>query len=163
MSYWGSEMNRRDFLRKAWIAGAGMAVLSRLPKGPDNAMDFLLDEMSKGARREAPVLMKNIGISWNSAAMDSVSLSWTETEAGRAERFAQQARSICDAIKPAIDALAELEEFEAPKIGRAWYVGPGGDDANDGLTPETCLLSFEEGMKRAGREDEVNAIADFVL
>ncbi|KKN63592.1 hypothetical protein LCGC14_0500400 [marine sediment metagenome] len=149
-------MNRRGFLRAALATGiTAVAANAGLSKAADGGIEFLLGEMTKGARREAPVLMKNIGISWNSAAMDSVSLSWTETEVGRAERFAQQARNICDAIKPAIDALAELEEFEASKIGRVWYVGPGGDDANDGLTPESCLLSFEEGMKRAGREDEL--------
>ncbi len=133
MSYWGRAMNRRDFLRKAWIAGAGMAVLSRLPKG------LAPLEIPKAAKTSADIFPLRLpGLNVADAAA-----------------FAKQAQAICDAIKPAIDAIATLDEIELPKIGRVWFVGPHGDDANDGLTPESCLLSFEEGMKQAGREDEL--------
>ena len=159
--YMRRPINRRTFLRGALHAAAALGLSGLAVGGASHDTDiaFLADEMTKGTRREASVLMENVGISWNDAAMDSVSLSWTEIDTARAERFAQQARDICDAIKPAIGAIATLEEVELPRIGRVWFVGPHGDDANDGLTPESSLLSYEEGMKRAGREDEMSMSA----
>ena len=122
-------MNRRDFLRKVWIAGAGMAALSRLPKGLENGMPFLLGEMTKGARREASMLMENVGISWG------------EMNAEYCAALARDAQAICNALKPAIDAIAILGEYEAPRIGGLVFVGPGGDDADDGLSWDTRKLT----------------------
>ncbi len=162
-------MNRRNFLRGALRAAAALT-LSKLAVGSasrDSDIAFLANKMTKGARK-LPLMAKENMLPMLPCSMGRGSLVILDNFGmsiylDDIESLAKDAQAICDAIKPAIDALAELEEFEAPKIGRVWYVGPGGDDANDGLTPESCLLSFEEGMKRAGREDEVNAIADFVL
>ena len=120
-SYMRCPINRRTFLRGALHAAAALG-LSKLAVGGashDSDIAFLADEMTKGARKLPFMAKENalpVGVGRGSEyILDNFGMSIYLDDI---EGLAKDAQAICDAIKPAIDAIATLEEVELPRIGR---------------------------------------------
>ncbi len=109
-------MNRRGFLRAALATGiTAVAANAGLSKVADGGIEFLLGEMTKGARRIAPREDDAVLLHLKSTTMDNFGMSIYLDDI---EGLAKDAQAICDAINPVIDAIATLEEVELPRIGR---------------------------------------------
>lgn len=166
-------MNRRGFLRGMLGAAAAVVVSASAPRllARTDDIDFLRGEMIKGVHKlplmveenalpmlpchiwhGAGTVLDNFGIS-----SDSVKLALVHTETGERVLFDEPAWKLLDGDHGwhSVDSRAamewedigdpdvELAELEPPRVGRVWYVGPHGDDANDGLTPDTALLTSQ--------------------